>query len=175
MANPSLPPEAHEGVIRGMYLLQAGPADMPQRVQLLGSGAIMGEVLKAAKILQDEHGVAADVWSVTSYAELARDGEARLEAWRNSSSAQALQPGWFAQQLAATQGPVIAASDYVRALPELVRAYLPCDERGLPRQRYYTLGTDGFGRSDSRSALRRHFAVDAQAIVQTYVRSQMTP
>ena len=129
----------------------------------------MGEVLKAAQILEEQHGVAADIWSVTSYAELARDGEAQLEAWRNGQPQHA---GWFAQQLQATHGPIIAASDYVRALPELVRAYLPTDARGLPRQRYYTLGTDGFGRSDSRAALRRHFAVDAQAIVQTYLRSQ---
>ena len=69
-------------------------------------------------------------------------------------------------------GPVIAASDYVRALPELVRAYLPHNDQGVPTLAYYTLGTDGFGRSDSRAALRRHFAVDAQAIVQTYLRSQ---
>ncbi len=169
VANPSLPHEAHEGVIRGMYQLQSGPAQSTRRVQLLGSGAIMGEVLKAAAILEREHGVAADVWSVTSYAELARDGEARLERWR---AGEASAPSWFAQQLEASQGPIIAASDYVRALPELVRAYLPTDERGLPRQHYYTLGTDGFGRSDSRAALRQHFAVDAAAIVQTYLRSQ---
>ncbi|WP_312528796.1 alpha-ketoglutarate dehydrogenase [Comamonas sp.] len=169
VANPSLPHEAHEGVIRGMYQLQSGPAQSTRRVQLLGSGAIMGEVLKAAAILEREHGVAADVWSVTSYVELARDGEARLERWR---AGEASAPSWFAQQLEASQGPIIAASDYVRALPELVRAYLPTDERGLPRQHYYTLGTDGFGRSDSRAALRQHFAVDAAAIVQTYLRSQ---
>jgi pyruvate dehydrogenase E1 component len=171
VANPSLPPEAHEGVIRGMYRLQAGSAHSPRRVQLLGSGAIMGEVLKAAAILEREHRVAADVWSVTSYAELARDGEAQLELWR---AGKASAPSWFAQQLASSQGPIIAASDYVRALPELVRAYLPTDDRGLPRQHYYTLGTDGFGRSDSRAALRQHFAVDAAAIVQTYLRSQQT-
>ena len=154
-----------------MYLLQrgTGKGDQAPRAQLLGSGAIMGEVLKAAAILEEQHGVAADVWSVTSYAELARDGEAQIEQWRNGAPHQ---PGWFSRQLAHAQGPIIAASDYVRALPELVRAYLPSNEQGLPRNAFYTLGTDGFGRSDSRAALRRHFAVDAQAIVQTYLRSQ---
>ncbi|MEG0920268.1 MAG: alpha-ketoglutarate dehydrogenase [Comamonas sp.] len=171
VANPSLPVDAHEGVIRGMYLLQRGTgrSDNAPRTQLLGSGAIMGEVLKAAKILEEQHGVAADVWSVTSYAELARAGELQIEKWRNG---EPHQPSWFTKQLQASSGPIIAASDYVRALPELVRAYLPQDESGVPQQAYYTLGTDGFGRSDSRAALRRHFAVDAAAIVQTYLRSQ---
>ena len=171
VANPSLPAEAHDGVIRGMYPLRTGTGKghNAPRAQLLGSGAIMGEVLKAAAILEEQHGVAADVWSVTSYAELARDGEAQIEQWRNGAPHQ---PGWFSRQLAHAQGPIIAASDYVRALPELVRAYLPSNEQGLPRNAFYTLGTDGFGRSDSRAALRRHFAVDAQAIVQTYLRSQ---
>jgi len=160
VANPSLPPSAHEGVLRGLYLLQPGAesAEMKQRVQLFGSGAILSEVLLAAAALQAEHGVAADVWSVTSYTELAREGAEQERLWRHGEAAH-LQ-SWLASQLQDHEGPVIAASDYVRALPETVRAYLPAGRR------YLTLGTDGFGRSDSRAALRRHFEVDAQAIVQ---------
>ncbi|MDO5625469.1 MAG: alpha-ketoglutarate dehydrogenase [Pseudomonadota bacterium] len=163
VANPSLPPEAHEGVIRGMYLLQPGGAGQ-RRVQLLGSGAILGEVLKAAATLQAAHGIAADVWSVTSFVELAREGAEAERAWREGRAPDATA-NWCHQQLAPTQGPVIAATDYVRALPELVRAHLP------EGRRYVTLGTDGFGRSDSRAALRAHFGVDAAAIVQAALRA----
>ncbi|GAB7547756.1 alpha-ketoglutarate dehydrogenase [Cupriavidus ulmosensis] len=155
--NPSLPAEAHEGVVRGMYLLRRGGA-FDHRVQLFGSGAIMGEVLKAARLLEQVHGIAADVWSVTSYIELAREGVERERLWRHGDIAAI--DSWFGRQLEAGSGPIVAATDYVRALPELVRAFVP------PGRRYVTLGTDGFGRSDSRAALRRYFEVDAAAIVQ---------
>jgi pyruvate dehydrogenase E1 component len=157
VANPSLPDAAHEGVLRGMYLFRKGP-DLPHRVQLFGSGAIMGEVLKAADILERDHAVAADVWSVTSYIELAREGQAQERLWRQGK--QGSVGSWIEGQLSGTTGPIIAATDYVRALPEMVRAFLPVGRR------YITLGTDGFGRSDSRVALRSHFEVDARAIVQ---------
>jgi len=160
--NPSLPDSAHEGVLRGIYRLQEGAAG-PRRVQLLGSGAIMGEVLKAAQRLQAEHGLGADVWSVTSYVELAREGQAQEKAWRHGERARV--DSHLEQVLANTTGPVIAATDYVRALPEMVRAFVPTGRR------YVTLGTDGFGRSDSRAALRAHFEVDAQAIVQAALRA----
>ncbi|QTD45826.1 alpha-ketoglutarate dehydrogenase [Ottowia testudinis] len=163
VANPNLPPEAHEGVIRGMYRVQAAPGDGP-RVQLLGSGAILGEVLKAAEQLRAGHGIAADVWSVTSFVELARDGAQAERAWREGRAADATD-NWCTRQLAPSHGPVIAATDYVRALPELVRAHIPAGRR------YVTLGTDGFGRSDSRAALRAHFGVDAAAIVQAALRA----
>lgn len=155
--NPSLAPAHHEGVLRGMYQLRTGP-DRPHRVQLFGSGAIMGEVLKAASLLEADTDVAADVWSITSYVELARDGASCERAWRRSETDTC--DSWFTQQMAGTTGPIVAASDYVRALPEMVRAYLPAGRR------YLTLGTDGFGRSDSRAALREHFEVDAGAIAQ---------
>jgi pyruvate dehydrogenase E1 component len=113
---------------------------------LLGSGAILTEALRAAEQLA-ARGMGVDVISVTSWSELARDGQARGEA------------GHLRQLLAATQGPVIAATDYVRALPELARACVPA---GRP---YRTLGTDGFGRSDTRAAMRRFFQVDAASIV----------
>jgi pyruvate dehydrogenase E1 component len=160
--SPSLPADAHDGVLRGMYLFRQGGTH-PHRVQLLGSGAIMGEVLKAAAILERDHGVAADVWSVTSFIELARDGVANERRWRQGQ--QDSVGSWIETLLAPTAGPIIAATDYVRSLPEMVRAFLP------PGRRYLTLGTDGFGRSDSRAALRSHFEVDARAIVEAGMRA----
>lgn len=160
--NPSLPADAHSGVIRGMHLLQEGSA-LPERVQLLGSGAIMGEVLKAADILQKSHGIGADVWSVTSYVELAREGIAQERLWRQGAKPRV--DSWFERMMASTQGPIVAATDYVRALPDMVRAFVPAGRR------YVTLGTDGFGRSDSRATLRRYFDVDAAAIVQASLRA----
>ncbi|MBI2772535.1 MAG: alpha-ketoglutarate dehydrogenase [Burkholderiales bacterium] len=135
-AQPDLPAGAQEGVIRGCYKF-AGAADA--QVTLLGSGAIFTEVLKAARLLADE-GIACDVFSVTSWSELARE------------------QAYVGQQLAQSRGPIIAATDYVRAVPESVRAFLP------EGRRYTTLGTDGFGRSDTRAALRDFFGVDAAAI-----------
>ncbi|RMX06644.1 alpha-ketoglutarate dehydrogenase [Corticibacter populi] len=161
--NPSLPDDVHEDVLRGMYRFRTGRQDAAQQVQLLGSGAIMGEVLKAAAILEAEHGIGATVWSVTSYTELAREGQRCERAWRHGE--RDAVGSWFEQRLADTNGPIIAATDYVRALPDMVRAYIPS---GRP---YLTLGTDGFGRSDSRAALRRHFEVDAAAIVQAALRT----
>ena len=159
-AQPDLPVDAREGVLRGCYRLKSepgasaageGPRSPAREVTLLGSGAILTEVMRAAAQLAAE-GMTAHVVSVTSWSELARDG----------AGAQA-QPGvtpWLAQALAGAEGPVIAATDYVRAVPESVRAYVPAGRR------YVTLGTDGFGRSDTRAALRRHFGVDAEAVAQ---------
>nr|WP_316638949.1 alpha-ketoglutarate dehydrogenase [uncultured Roseateles sp.] len=160
--HPSLPANVHDGVIRGMYQLRRG-AGGRQRVQLLGSGAIMGEVLKAAQILEQEHKVHADIWSVTSYVELAREGVLCEREWRHGLRDSV--GSWFETRMAPTSGPIVAATDYVRALPELIRALIP------PDRTYITLGTDGFGRSDSRAALRRHFEVDAAAIVQASLRA----
>ncbi|MCC7152550.1 MAG: pyruvate dehydrogenase (acetyl-transferring), homodimeric type, partial [Rubrivivax sp.] len=150
-AQPDLPDAAREGVLRGGYLFArgTGPASAPA-VTLLGSGAILTEVIAAARLLAAD-GVAASVVSVTSWSELARDGLACEGAGATP---------WLAQVLATTQGPVIAASDYVRAVPESLRAFVPA------LRRYVTLGTDGFGRSDTRAALRRFFGVDAQAVAQ---------
>jgi pyruvate dehydrogenase E1 component len=150
-AQPDLPDAAHEGVIRGGYRFASfGDAEATRRVTLLGSGAILTEVLRAADLLAAE-GIAGDVFSITSWSELARDGHA--------SSIEARVP-YITDQLAASSGTVIAASDYVRAVPEAIRSYVP------EGRRYVTLGTDGFGRSDTRAALRAHFGVDAAAIAQ---------
>ncbi|MEJ7686298.1 MAG: alpha-ketoglutarate dehydrogenase [Variovorax sp.] len=155
-AQPSLPPEAHGDVLRGCYRFgRYGAADAPAQVTLMGSGAILTEVVKAAQILA-EAGIDAEVFSVTSWSELARDGAACEQAQLRGEKAGI---PFIAQQLQGGGGPVIAATDYVRALPESIRAFLP------QGRRYLTLGTDGFGRSDTRAALRQFFGVDAQSIV----------
>jgi pyruvate dehydrogenase E1 component len=141
------------------YEAQAGNTS-PATVTLLGSGAILTEVIKAAQQLAAQ-GITAYVYSVTSWSELARDGLACQEA-RLAGSATTGVP-FIYSQLSTSQGPIIAATDYVHALPESVRAYLPADRR------YLTLGTDGFGRSDTRAALREYFGVDAAAIVRAAV------
>ena len=160
---PSLPADAHEGVVRGLYRLRPAPLVAAPRVQLLGAGAILGEVLKAADTLAATHGVAADVWSVTSFSELARDGVAAEAAWRHGKSESI--DAYVTALLAPTEGPIVIATDYVRAVPEQIRAFLP------PGRRCVTLGTDGFGRSDTRAALRAHFEVDAAAIVTAALRA----
>lgn len=159
-AQPDLPAGAEADVLRGCYRFDAWKGAQPEsasaKVTLLGSGAILTEVVKAAQVLADE-GIAAEVFSVTSWSELARDGRACEER----ALAGDAEPGtpFIARQLAGGSGPVIAATDYVRAVPESVRAFLP------EGRRYLTLGTDGFGRSDTRAALRQFFGVDAQSIV----------
>ncbi|MFC7411035.1 alpha-ketoglutarate dehydrogenase [Hydrogenophaga atypica] len=149
-AQPDLPGGgvggAAEGVLKGGYHFGSYGPEQGQRVTLLGSGAILTEVVHAARQLA-EQGIGVDVFSVTSWSELARDGEA-----------QANNP-YIAQLLARSSGPIVAATDYVRAVPESVRAYLPTGRS------YKTLGTDGFGRSDTRAALRAFFKVDAAHIV----------
>jgi pyruvate dehydrogenase E1 component len=153
-AQPDLPAGVEADVLRGGYRFGVyGPSDAAQRVTLLGSGAILTEVVKAAQQLAAQ-GVGVEVLSITSWSELARDG-----------MAQADHAGHLSKLLSATQGPVIAATDYVRAVPESVRAFVP------EGRRYTTLGTDGFGRSDTRVALRRFFAVDADSIAQAAMRA----
>jgi pyruvate dehydrogenase E1 component len=167
VAQPSLPVEARKGVLRGMYRFRQAPGDGARRVQLLASGAMLGEAIKAADVLGAQHGVAADLWSVTSFSELARAGIAAETAWRRGGT-DALR-SYVGEQLAPTRGPIVIATDYVRAVPEQIRAFLP------PGRRCVTLGTDGFGRSDTRAELRRHFEVDAAAIVQAALRSLGAP
>jgi len=152
-AQPDLPAHLHEDVIRGCYAFSGNSADA--QVTLLGSGAILTEVLKAAQQLA-QRGITAEVFSVTSWSELARDGQ----ACEQRALAGEADPGtpFITQQLGAGKGPVIAATDYVRAVPDSVRAFIPAGRR------YLTLGTDGFGRSDTRAALREFFGVDAAAI-----------
>ena len=125
-------------------------------MQLLGAGTILREVIAAGELLEADWGMAANVWSVTSFSELARDGAA-AERWNRLHPGAPAKTNWVAHNLAETQGPVIAASDYVRAVADQIRGCVP--------RRYVALGTDGFGRSDTRAALRDFFEVSRQHIV----------
>ncbi len=157
-AQPDLPENAAEGVIRGCYkfkTIKAANSDGKSCVSLLGSGAIMTEVLKAADMLANA-GMNVDVFSVTSWSELARDGKAKEQS--RLAGEAAVEQAFITQVLAQGRGPIVAATDYVHALPESIRAYIP-EGRG-----YITLGTDGFGRSDTRAALREYFGVNANSI-----------
>jgi pyruvate dehydrogenase E1 component len=160
-AQPSLPAGdgVRDGILRGMYRLPGGEG---AQVQLLASGAVMTEVLAAKELLREDWGVAAAVWSVTSYVELHRDGIDCERRARLHPQATAAQP-YVTGILADTRGPVIATSDYVRGVPELIRAFVP--------RRYLILGTDGFGRSDTRAALRAFFEVDAVSVVITALKA----
>ena len=151
-AQLDLPENVESGVIKGCYLfktISATPESSEQCVTLLGSGAMMNEVLKAAEILASE-GVHVAVYSVTSWSELSRDG-------RGKERDKELP--FITQTLLQSKGPIIAVTDYVHALPESIRAYIPLNRK------YLTLGTDGFGRSDTRAALRDFFGVDANNII----------
>jgi len=163
-AMPSQRDGARDDLLQGLYKLQSfGPG--PARVRLLGSGAILREVLKAAQQLHEDHGIACEVFSATSYSELAREARElqRLDRSEPLPDSQPAQPAQgqrrvsHVQRLLAGPAPIVAASDYVRAWPQLIAEYVDA--------RLVTLGTDGFGRSDTRQALRRYFEVDAQAVV----------
>jgi pyruvate dehydrogenase E1 component len=148
--HPPMPEGAREGILRGMYRLREGRAGEP-RVQLLGSGTILREVLGGAELLEADFGVAADVWSVTSFNELRRDG---MDAVRWNMLHPQAEPrvSYVERCLASATGPVVAATDYMRVVADQIR---PCVNR-----RYVVLGTDGYGRSDTRAKLRRFFEVD---------------
>jgi pyruvate dehydrogenase E1 component len=171
-AQPDLPPQAAEGVLRGGYLFEqvAAQGELRGEVSLLGSGAILTEVRAAARLLAAQ-GIASTVFSITSWSELSREGQAweRALEQADAGAAQAAVPApaalpYAAQLLQQGRGPLVAASDYVRAVPESIRAYVP------EGRAYVTLGTDGFGRSDTRSALREFFGVDAAHIARAALR-----
>ncbi|MBI2313207.1 MAG: pyruvate dehydrogenase (acetyl-transferring), homodimeric type [Betaproteobacteria bacterium] len=149
--HPELPKGAEPGILKGMYLLRdAGKAKGP-RVQLLGSGTILREAIAAAEILEKDFGVAADIWSVTSFNELRRDA-LDVARWNMLHPTEKPRLSWVEQCLKDRQGPVVAASDYMKLYADQIRAWVP--------QPYTVLGTDGFGRSDTREKLRSFFEVD---------------
>jgi pyruvate dehydrogenase E1 component len=153
---PAMPPGVEEGIIQGIYKFQS--KDVPNaraRVQLFGSGAILRMALLAQQLLADRYQIASDVWSVTSYTQLRRDCQS-CERWNMLHPDQPAKTSYLEKVLAGVKGPFIAASDYVRALPEQLMRYIPGD--------YFVLGTDGMGRSETRETLRRHFEVDAESI-----------
>ena len=153
--HPPMPDGSEEGILRGMYLLRESEADGP-RVQLLGSGTILIEVLAAASLLEEEFGVAADVWSVTSFTELRREGIA-VERWNLLHPTAEPRRPYVAAQLGEREGAVVASTDYIRTFADQIRQWVPGP--------YHVLGTDGFGRSDYRRALRRFFEVDRHYVV----------
>ena len=159
--HPALPDEAHEGVLRGMYLLREASGN-GDRVQLMGSGTILREVIAGADLLAQEFDVAADVWSVTSFNELRRDGM-DAERWSRLHPGEEPRQSWVQQSLEGHEGPAVAATDYVRAFAEQIRPYL-----GGP---YTVLGTDGYGRSDWRRVLREFFEVDRRYVALAALRS----
>jgi len=156
-AHPAMPEGAEEGIRRGMYLFRdGGPKKKAPRVQLLGCGTILREVIAAAELLEQDFGVQADVWSCPSFNELRREGM-EVERWNLLHPAEAQRKSYVEECLAPRQGPIVAATDYVRAFAEQIRAHVP--------RRYVCLGTDGFGRSDYRKALRTFFEVNRHYVV----------
>ena len=152
-AHPPRPQGVDEGILKGMYLLRDGGAGV--KVRLLGSGAILNEVIAAADRLENDLGIAADVFSVTSFTELRREGLA-CERWNGLHPDSVRRIGYVESCLASRDGPVVAATDYMRSYADQIRAFVP--------GRYVVLGTDGFGRSDTRERLRRFFEVDRDYI-----------
>jgi pyruvate dehydrogenase E1 component len=153
--HPAMPEGAAEGILRGMYpLREASKRSRKPVVQLLGSGTILREVIAAADLLEQDFGVLSDVWSVTSFSELRRDG-LDVERWNMLHPSRKARAAYVSEQLADRRGPVIASTDYLRAVPDQIRQWVTEDGRS-----YRTLGTDGYGRSDFRTALRRFFEVD---------------
>jgi len=150
--HPGIPEGAEQDIIKGMYAFRRGGNDQAApRVQLLGSGTIFNEVIAAAKLLKDDWGVEADLWSCPSFTELAREGQAAARHNMLHPEAPAHE-AHVTKLLKDATGPVIASTDYVRAFAEQIRAFVP--------NRYVVLGTDGFGRSDTRENLRHFFEVD---------------
>jgi pyruvate dehydrogenase E1 component len=159
--HPAMPDGAEEGIKRGLYQLRAAPRSRGRGkkpvVQLMGSGTILREVIAAAELLQEDWDVAAGLWSATSFNLLARDGQAAARWNMLHPTGRQRRRAYVAECLDGQAGPVVAATDYMRLFAEQIRAFVPA--------RYVVLGTDGFGRSDYRKALRRHFEVDRHHVV----------
>src|SRR5882672_620571 len=150
-AHGALPEGAREGILKGMYKLSDGGSSKGPRAQLLGSGVILREVIAAGELLKNDWGVTSDVWSCPSFNELGREGRA-VSRWNMLHPTEKQKVAWASKCLAETKGPVVAATDYVREFADQIRELVP--------RRYKVLGTDGFGRSDSRKNLRKFFEVN---------------
>jgi pyruvate dehydrogenase E1 component len=158
-AQPSMPEGAREGILRGMHVVREAKG---AKVRLLGAGTILQEALAAAELLENDWAIPAEVYSVTSFTELRREAMAVSRARRHSGEG-GNPAAWIESRLPQTGAPVIAASDYVSAVADLIRPWI--------RDPYVALGTDGFGRSDTRAALRRFFEVDRHSVVVAALRS----
>ena len=154
-SHPEMPMGAEEGIIKGLYRLSKAAKPAKKHVNLMGSGTILVQAMEAAKMLEEDFGVTSDIWSATSFNELARDGQDAERHNRLNPLADTLVP-YVTQTLSGAKGPVICATDYMKNYAEQIRAYVPQD--------FVVLGTDGYGRSDSRVNLRRFFEVDANHI-----------
>jgi pyruvate dehydrogenase E1 component len=156
-SHPEMPEGAEEGIIKGMYLLHDNQTKSKQKkVQLLGSGTILREVIAAADVLAKEYEVEADIWSVTSFNELRREGM-DVERWNRHHPEEPAKQSYVSRCLKDKKGPVIATTDHMKIVSDQIRAFVPAD--------YTVLGTDGYGRSDSRENLRDFFEVDCKHIV----------
>jgi len=159
--HPPMPAGIEEGILKGMYLLHVG-GQGKIRAQLMGSGTILREVIGAAKLLEEDFGIPSDVWSVTSFNELRRDG-LKTERWNQLHPESEPRKSHVEQCFADKVGPFIAATDYMKIVPDQVQRWVP--------GRFVSLGTDGYGRSDSRAALREHFEVDKRYIAITALKA----
>jgi pyruvate dehydrogenase E1 component len=153
---PAMPEGVEDGIVRGMYLLKPAAGEHPHRAQILASGPMVLQALEAQEMLAEHFDVGADVWSVPGWKQL-RDDALECERWNRLHPAEAPRTPYVTERLAESAGPVVAVSDWVRAVPDCVARFVP--------QPYVVLGTDGYGFSDVRSALRRHFEVDAAHVV----------
>ena len=157
-AHPAMPEGVEEGIVKGMYLFEPSSSKRKTRVQLLGSGTILREVIAAAEILESNYSVAADIWSVTSFNELAREGHS-ADRWSRLHPTEERRKSYVEGCLESSVGPIIAATDYMQVYADQIRRFIP--------RSYHVLGTDGFGRSDTRVNLRKFFEVNRNHIVAT--------
>ncbi|MGE3920685.1 MAG: pyruvate dehydrogenase (acetyl-transferring), homodimeric type [Gammaproteobacteria bacterium] len=160
--HPEMPKGVEEGIVKGMYLFKEGNKKHKARVQLLGSGTILNEVIAAGEMLEKDYGIACDIWSVTSFNELRRDAM-NIERENLLSTSGKPKSSYVQTCLKDCKGPIIAATDYIRLYADQIRPYIT--------QKYVTLGTDGFGRSDTREKLRHFFEVDKKYIVYTTLKT----
>ncbi len=155
-SHPDKPKGCDEGIIKGMYLFKENNNKGKIKVQLLGSGTILREIISAAEILSKDYNIDSDVWSVTSFNELRRDGM-ETERWNLLNPDEKRKKSYVQKCLEKRDGPIIAASDYTRSFSDQIRPYT--------NKPFYSFGTDGYGRSDTRKNLRKFFEVDKEHIV----------
>jgi pyruvate dehydrogenase E1 component len=153
---PPMPSGVEDGVLRGLYLYRSAVTQAKHRAQLFGSGVILLQALRAQEILAEKFEVAADVWSITSYSQL-RNEALSVERWNRLHPSEPPRVPYLTRVLENASGPVVAATDFLKSVPDMVARWVP--------RPFTPLGTDGFGRSDTREGLRRHFEVDAEHIV----------
>jgi pyruvate dehydrogenase E1 component len=153
---PPMPEGVEEGIIRGLYRYRAAPAERTHRAQILASGPMVKYALEAQELLAEHHDVAADVWSAPGWKQL-RDDAAEIERWNRLHPEDAPRTPYVTEQLSGAEGPIVAVSDWVKSVPDSIARFVP--------HPYIVLGTDGYGFSDVRTALRRHFEIDAAHMV----------